>query len=505
MTNTDAIVLKGITKRFGNTVANDKIDLSVKQGEVHALIGENGAGKSTLMNILYGMFKPDEGQIYVNGELCNFNSPRDSIIHGIGMVHQHFMLSPSLTVAENISLGHPPTNGLLWKPKILEEKLKEYKNIFKFDVSLDTVTSDLSVGMMQRVEIIKTLYRGAKVIILDEPTAVLTPQESDELFITIRRLTNLGHTVIFISHKLKEIMEISDSITVMRAGKVVNTVKKTETTQRDLAQMMIGRDLVGVNPKPVEVGKKVLDITNLVVESNVGKRQVDNISFSLNLGEILGVAGVEGNGQTELTEAILGTRKVKSGEIVMFDTNVNNLPVENRLRLGMAFIPQDRIIEGLALPLTVRDNLILKLRNYQPISKNGLMRWGEVNKKCKELIENYQVKVGSEMDLVSSLSGGNMQKVVVARELSTEPALVIACQPTRGVDIGAAEYIRSMLLKLRDDGNAVLLISADLDEIMELSDRVIVMFEGRKTGELLSKDADAYKLGELMFTVGSDE
>lgn len=491
--------LQNITKRFDKTLANDGVTLRVKRGEVHALIGENGAGKSTLMNILYGLVKPDSGKILLDGKPLTINSPKDSIANGIGMVHQHFMLAPSLTVAENIVLGHPPTRSNIWKPSKLKDKMKTLEADFNFDVPLNAVTGGLTVGLMQRVEIVKTLYRGAEIIILDEPTAVLTPQEAEELFVSIRKLTQAGHTVIFISHKLKEVMEISDTITVMRAGRVVGTVNKEDVDAEQLAQMMIGRELKGVTRAEIDKGEVALKVDDLNVLGDDGIGAVNGLSLEVHLGEIVGIAGVEGNGQTELSEAILGVRKCKSGKVFIDGKDVTTASVGSRIEHGLGFIAQDRVKEGLALDFSIRDNLVLKSRKKEPISKNGIMRWRNASKMSRKMIEDYAIKANGEEEKVQSLSGGNMQKVVVARELSQSPKLVIACQPTRGVDIGASEYIRSMLVKLRDQGNAVLVISADLDEIMELSDRILVMFEGRKTGELSSSQANEQRIGKMMF------
>ncbi len=497
--------LRNITKRFSKTLANDDVTLRIKRGEVHALIGENGAGKSTLMNVLYGLHKPDSGQIILRGKPLTLTTPKDAIANGIGMVHQHFMLAPSLTVAENIVLGHPPTRSNIWKPSRLREKLEALQADFNFDVPLEAITGGLTVGLMQRVEIVKTLYRGAEIIILDEPTAVLTPQEAEELFVSIRKLTEAGHTVIFISHKLKEVLEISDTITVMRAGKVVGTVENKGVTAEELAQMMIGRELKGVSRIDTELGEAALKLDNLSVLGDDGLNAVNGFSCEVHLGEIVGVAGVEGNGQTELTEAILGVRRVKDGRIIMDGKDVTHASVETRLKHGLGFIAQDRVKEGLALEFPIRDNLVLKIRNRQPVSKGGIMNWKSASKLSREMIEQYSIKANSEDETVQSLSGGNMQKVVVARELSSEPKLVIACQPTRGVDIGASEYIRSMLVRLRDEGNAVMVISADLDEVMELSDRILVMFEGRKTGELKGAEANEKRIGRMMFGQNEQE
>lgn len=491
--------LHNITKRFSKTLANDNVTFQVRKGEVHALIGENGAGKSTLMNIIYGLLQPDSGSILLRGKKLELSSPKDAVHNGIGMVHQHFMLSPSLTVAENIVLGHPPTKSNIWVQSKLSSRLEEVSKSFNFDVPLNAITGTLTVGLMQKVEIVKTLYRGADIIILDEPTAVLTPQESEELFASIRKLKQAGQTIIFISHKLKEVMEISDTITVLRAGRTVGTISKSDANPTLLAQMMIGRELIGITPKQHKLGASALMADKLTVMGDSGVEMISNLSFELREGEILGVAGVEGNGQTELSEAILGVRRIKKGKLSLMGKDMTNASVDARLKCGLGFIAQDRVKEGLALRFSIRDNLILKMRRNLPVSRKGIMRWKNADAVSANMINDYLIKANSSSESVQSLSGGNMQKVVVARELSSNPRLVVACQPTRGVDIGASEYIRSMLMKLRDEGNAVLLISADLDEIMELSDRIMVMFEGKKTGELSRHEADAFKLGELMF------
>lgn len=490
---------RNVVKTFGSLVANDNISFGVKKGEIHALIGENGAGKSTLMNVLYGMYRMDNGEIYYKGESLNLTSPRETMALGIGMVHQHFMLSPSLTVGENIVLGCKPSKSLLWNKKALEQRLKSIVSDFNFEIPLDAIVRDLSVGMMQRVEIIKTLYRGAELIILDEPTAVLTPQEADDLFVSIRKLQEHGHTVIFISHKLEEVMEISDRITVLRTGKLVGTVNKADTNPAELARMMIGRDLAGVKHGKLVLGEEVLRVEDLFVMGDRGKTEVNGISFNLRCGEILGIAGVEGNGQTELSECILGVRKVLKGKIELCGKDVTKMPVYKRLEEGLAIIPQERMREGLALECSITDNVLINRRNDEDIVHRNFIKWNKARDLANRLIKQYQVKASSGDEIIKNLSGGNMQKLIVARELSKSPKLVIACQPTRGVDIGASEYIHSMLLKMRDNGDAVLLISADLDEIMELSDRIMVMYEGEKTGEMFGDEANDRKLGELMF------
>ena len=498
--------LSGITKRFGATLANDHIHFGVKKGEVHSLIGENGAGKSTLMNILYGLLRPDEGEIRLGGKPLVLRSPKDAIANGIGMVHQHFMLSPSLTVAENIVLGHrPPGQRVLWKPREMERHLEAIRRDFDVDLPLDAPVSSLTVGLMQRIEIVKTLYRGAKILILDEPTAVLTPQESEELFHTVRKLSQAGHTVIFISHKLREVMEISDRITVLRAGRSVDTVNKSDVTPRLLAQMMNGREIRGLVPKDTDRGPVALSVEDLAVPGDRGTLEVRGLSFELRMGEILGVAGVEGNGQTELAEAVIGVRRPAAGRIQMQGEEITRMPVGKRFERGLAHIPQARVKGGLILDFPLTDNLVLSIRNGPPVSKHGVIDWRAAQTVSRKLIADYQIKASSPEEACKNLSGGNMQKVVVARELSKKPRVIIACQPTRGVDIGASEYIRRMLMEMRDAGNAVLLISADLDEVMELSDRIMVMYGGRKTGELLRAEADEHKLGRMMFGITESE
>ncbi len=505
MDNEYELELRGITKRFGGTVANHNVNLSVKKGEVHALVGENGAGKSTLMNILYGMLQPDEGEIVYKGKPVSIASPRDAIALGIGMVHQHFMLSPTLTVGENIVLGHPPSKSWRWKPAELEKQIELLKSDFEIDVPLNVKVQDLTVGLMQRVEIIKTLYRGAKVIILDEPTAVLTPQETAGLFQTIRKLTQAGHTVIFISHKLREVMEISDRITTLRGGKTIGTANKCDVTSRDVAQMMIGREITGLTREKSHTGEAALLVSDLTVAGDQDTIEVNSISFEVHQGEILGVAGVEGNGQTELAEALVGMRKPLSGKIEMLGKDITREKVGKRLAGGMAHIPQDRLKEGIAAELSLTENLIVGRHKSQPLSKYGVINWKEADLVSQKLIETYDIKTSSAREHCRNLSGGNMQKVIVARELSRGPKVIVACQPTRGVDIGASEYIRQMLLNLRDEGNAVLLISADLDEVMELSDRIMVMYEGKKSGEMTSEEANEEALGRMMFGLAEEK
>lgn len=491
--------LKNITKRFGNNVANHNVNFQVKQGEVHALVGENGAGKTTLMNIIYGLYQPDEGEILSRGKRLDIQSPHDAIAAGIGMVHQHFMLAPDMTIAENIGVGNPPNHKFVWREQDLEEKIKEIQKGFELSVPLSTKVSELSVGQMQRVEIIKTLYRGAKVIILDEPTAMLTPQETKELFDTIRELVKNGHTVIFITHRLKEVMEISDRVTVLRAGSIVGTVNTKDVTSADIARMMIGREMAGLEREEDKAGEVALSVQNLTVLNDSKQGAVNHISFHVRQGEILGIAGVEGNGQTELTEALIGVRAVNEGKIELFNKDISNLSVKKRKDLGIAYIPQDRMQEGVALEMNVMENIIFSQHEHAPLSNKGIISWEQAKKLSKKLIQKFAVKTSSPMERVGNLSGGNIQKVIVARELSKNPEVVIACQPTRGVDIGSAEYIHQQLINVRDAGGAVLMVSADLDEIFALSDRILVMYDGKKSGEMKGSEANEEILGSYMF------
>ena len=496
--------LKNITKRFGSVVANQDVNLQIEAGEVHALVGENGAGKSTLMNILYGLLQPDEGEIFFRGERLHLKSPQDAIERGIGMVHQHFMLAPSMTVAENIAVGWPPRGKFAWKNADLARELEAFQTLFELPVPLETRIRDLSVGQMQRVEIMKSLYRGAKIIVLDEPTATLTPQETDELFRTIRRLRENGHTIIFISHRLREIMEISDRITALRSGRTVGTVRTADVTPAEVARMMIGRDVAELKKAPLQAAETALEVSELCVAGDSRAAAVDRLSFQLRRGEILGIAGVEGNGQTELTEALIGVRPVQSGGITLFGGDVARAGVRQRMDLGLAHIPQDRMREVLALELNIMENLVVGTHDVPPIGNRGLIRWRKAAQWSRDAIGRFGIKTPDEQERAGNLSGGNMQKIIVARELSRSPRAVIACLPTRGVDIGASEYIHQQLLDIRAAGGAVLLVSADLDEILALSDRILVLFNGRASGVLDREDASEALLGRYMFGLGEE-
>ncbi len=478
------IEMRDIVKVYPNgVVADDGINLSIEKGEIHALVGENGAGKTTLMKILYGMEQPTAGEILIDGKPMHFHSSQDAINAGIGMVHQNFMLIPSFTVAENIVLGQEPARrGLLDKQeaiRITEELSRQYG----LRVEAEAIIDVINVGMRQRVEILKTLYRGAQILILDEPTAVLTPQETQELFQAVRVLVEQGKTVIFITHKLREVKEISDRVTVMRAGRVMGIVPTTEATRESLARMMVGRDVFLNIEKPAEKrGEKVMEVKKISYITDTGRPMLRDVSFNVYAGEILGVAGVEGNGQTELVEVLTGLRPAASGEaLVCGKMVINKTPREVRLA-GVAHIPEDRLTNGLAMAASIDENLIVDRYFRAPFHRGFSIDYGQVFGLGRKLIGEYDIRTPSGRLPVASLSGGNMQKVIVAREFSSEPELLIAAQPTRGIDVGATEFIRGQLVKKRTEGTGVLLVSADLAEVMSLSDRLIVMYEGQITG-----------------------
>jgi len=481
---TALVEMKNIVKVYPNgVVANDNVNFSIEKGEIHALVGENGAGKSTLMKILYGLEHPTHGEILVNGKPVHFHSPLDAIACGIGMVHQNFMLVPSFTVAENVVLGAEPIKkGLIDHPhanKVTQDLSKQYG----LRVEPEAIVDSINVGMRQRVEILKILFRGAEILILDEPTAVLTPQETQDLFKAVRSLVTQGKTVIFITHKLREIKEISDRVTVMRAGKVMGTMLTSETTRESIARMMVGREVfLSINKPPMKRGEKVMAVQRISFVSDTGRTMLKDISFNLYAGEILGIAGVEGNGQTELVEVLTGLRPAASGEALMDNRNViNKTPREVRMA-GVAHIPEDRLTNGLALTGSINENFIIDRYFRPPYLKTISIDYREVEKLGNNLIDQFDIRTPNGDLPVASLSGGNMQKVIVAREFSSNPRLLIAAQPTRGIDVGATEFIRDQLVKKRTEGAAVLLVSADLAEVMSLSDRIIAMYEGEITG-----------------------
>jgi len=472
---------KNITKQFPGVLANDGVNFDLRHGEIHALLGENGAGKTTLMNILYGLYKPDSGQVSVDGEPIVIHSPKDSIRAGIGMVHQHFMLIPVFTVAENIMLGEETTKfaGLL-DEKTVEKRVLELSHQYNLDVEPAAIVGQLPVGIQQRVEIVKTLYRDAKIIILDEPTAVLTPQEADDLFVIMRELTKRGVSIIFITHKLKEVLAISDRITVMRAGKVVGTTTPKETNEQKLAAMMVGREVILKVEKDIaKPGEEILKVEDMRVRDARGLETVRNVSFHVRAGEVLGIAGVQGNGQTELVEALTGLRSVVGGRMLFSGKDMTGKSPRPLTETGMAHVPEDRQRHGLVLSYPVADNMVLNTYYLKPYGVAGVLQPQAIDENARKLIQDFDVRTPSPYVPAKKLSGGNQQKVIVARELSRDIKLLIANQPTRGLDVGSIEYIHKEIIAMRDRGVGVLLVSAELDEIMALSDRIAVMYRGQ--------------------------
>ena len=492
--------LRGITKRFPGVLANDSIDLELNEGEILALLGENGAGKTTLMNVLYGLYTPDEGEILIRGEKVNIKGPHDAIDKGIGMVHQHFMLVPVFTVTENVMLGvESIKNGIFLDRKSASQRIEEISSQFSLDVDPQVLVEDLSVGAQQRVEIIKVLYRQAEILIFDEPTAVLTPQEVDELFKVIHSLVDQGKSLIFITHKLNEVLEIADRIMVLRQGKIVGSAIPAEATMASLANMMVGREvLLEVDKPPANYGEVVLDVDELVVKDDRQLLAVDQVSFEVKAGEILGIAGVQGNGQTQLVEALTGLRKVESGQIRINGTDTTSFSPREITEVGSAHVPEDRQRDGLVLSFSVADNLVLNTYYQPPFSKGMNLQQGEIEKAAVERVEAFDVRTPSIFVPVSNLSGGNQQKVIVAREFSRPIKLLIASQPTRGLDVGSIEYIHAQIMKKRNDGTAVVLVSPELDEVMSLSDRIAVMFAGKLIAIMPAEEATREKLGLLM-------
>jgi simple sugar transport system ATP-binding protein len=474
-----SLELRGITKRFGSLIANESIDLAVANGEIHAILGENGAGKSTLMNIVYGLLAPDEGTISVDGKVVAINSPSDALAAGIGMVHQHFMLIPVFTVAENIVLGHEKTKG----PGILdlETARREIMRVsaeYNFEIDPDARIEDLPVGLQQRVEIIRALIYDAKVLILDEPTAVLTPQETDELLKNMKKLKEEGTSIVFITHKLREVKEAADKITIIRRGKVVGTALPS-ASQEELASLMVGRPVsLDVDKKAVRPGEVILDVKNLSISDRTGRTLVKNISFDLRPGEILAVAGVQGNGQTELAEAIVGLQEHVTGSIFFDGKDITKESVRDALHAGIAFVPESREEDGLIGSFSIEENLILDLHDLPPYAKGPVISPRVVQEEAQKRIAEFDIRTQSSKDPVTSLSGGNKQKVVLARELSRPVKLVVASQPTRGLDVGSIEFVHQRIIAERDSGRAVLLFSTELDEVSALADRIAVMYRG---------------------------
>lgn len=489
--------LKGISKSFGNLQANNQINLKVGKGEIHAILGENGAGKSTLMNIVYGLLQPDSGEILVDEKLVKILEPADAIKYGIGMVHQHFMLIPVFTVAENIALGREKSKFGIMSFAEMKTKIKKLSDEFKFDLDPDAVIEDLPVGVQQRVEIIKALMYDAKVLILDEPTAVLTPQETDELLNVMKILKSRGTSIIFITHKLREVRAVADKITIIRLGKVVGT-QLPSASQEELANLMVGREVdLAPNKAAFNPGGNVLEINDLSIFNDSGRKVVSNLSLNIRAGEILAIAGVQGNGQSELARAIVNLEKHKSGSIKLDGKQILGSTVRDSLRAGIAYIPESRELDGLISTFSITENLILDVHDLEPAASRGQLNRSYISENATTLVKEFDVRTQSIEANSSSLSGGNKQKVVLARELSREVKLVVAAQPTRGLDVGSIEFVYEKLLAERANKKAILLISSELDEVMELADRIAVIYKGEIVG-VVDSDVSREKLGLMM-------
>jgi len=500
-----AVEMRHISKQFPLVLANDDVTFLVRKGEIHALVGENGAGKSTLVNILYGLLRPDSGTISINEKEVHFAGPGDAIDHGIGMVHQHFMLIPPLTVAENVVLGKEPSRVGFVDIALANKTVQDLSDQYGLKVDPTAKVETLSVGIEQRIEIIKVLYRGAEILILDEPTAVLVPQEVEELFEILGSLKKQGKTIIFITHKLQEVMAVSDMVTVMRQGKVVGSVATEDTSRSDIATMMVGRKvLFRVAREPANPGDKVLEVEALDALNNKQLQALRGVSFHVRQGEILGIAGVEGNGQTELVEVLTGLRKAEKGEVKINGKVITNYSPKLVREQGIGHIPEDRHRRGLVLDYTVAQNMILGVHYRTPFVRHlglDVINFAPIQEKAERLIQEFDIRPPDQENLAGNLSGGNQQKIIVAREFDQDPLLLIAAQPTRGIDVGSIEFIHQRLLQARDAGKAVLMISADLEEILSISDRIAVMYEGEIVGILDPEEATEERLG-LMMTGG---
>src|SRR5499433_1579757 len=497
------IELRNITKRFGAVIANDRVSIKVPPGTIHAIVGENGAGKSTAMRIAYGFYTPDSGEILVDGQVRDIKSPHDAIALGIGMVHQHFMLVEPMTVAENIVLGSEPGGAASLDLRKAAAEIRKLSDEFKLSVDPSVAIETLSVGQQQRVELLKALYRHAQLLILDEPTAVLTPQEVEEFFVILRRMREQGKTIVIITHKLSEVLAISDNVTVMRDGRVVGNLKTSETNAAELARLMVGREvLLRVEKPDAKPGSAVLEIRALTILGRDGSKRVDNVSFEVRAGEIVGIAGVEGNGQTELIEALAGLRRASGGGATLEGREIGKLSARAVKELGVAHIPEDRHARGLLLEFNLADNTILGAHYRKPpVAALGLIDDKAVIGKASRLIRDFDVRPPNPALSARSLSGGNQQKLIIGREFDLKPKLLLVAQPTRGVDIGAIEFIHRKLVELRDSGAAVLLVSAELEEVLSLADRVLVMYQGKIVGEVDPQRVDQEEIG-LMMTGG---
>ena len=500
-----AVEMRDITKVFGSLVANDHVDLTVYRGTIHALVGENGAGKSTLMNLLCGLYTPDEGEIHIDGRPVTLHGPGDAIKQGIGMVHQHFMLVPPLTVAENVVLGAEPPGLAVFPKGEAVRRVAALSDRYGLRVEPNARVGALPVGLQQRVEILKTLYRGARILILDEPTAVLTPQETDELFVVLRELVDNGMTILFISHKLREVMAVADEISVLRRGKKVATLETSRTSREEIARLMIGREILPrVERGTGHPGAPALEVEDIYCDSDRGLGALKGVSFTVRAGEVLGIAGVEGNGQSELIEALTGLRPITRGRITLLGRPVANAHPRQLRALGLAAIPEDRHARGLVLDYSVADNLILGAQRAPAVSGGRILNPRRILSRARRLIRAFDIRGAVPRTPARALSGGNQQKIVLAREIDGKPKVLIAAQPTRGLDIGAIQFVHQQLLEQRDQGVSILLISAELDEILALSDRIAVLYEGRITGAFTAAEATEERLGVLM-TGGAPE
>ena len=496
----------GIVKRFPGVLANDRVDFDVSAGEIHTLLGENGAGKSTLMKVLYGMYKPEAGRILVNGEEVHFHTPLHAIQRGIGMVHQHFMLVPTFTVAENIALGLPSSRRVVLDLDRVSKRLLEVAETYGLHVDPAAKVWQLSVGEQQRVEILKVLYRGASLLILDEPTAVLTPQEVDDLFVSLRRMVDEGHAIVFISHKLHEVLSLSHRVTVLRSGRVVGTVPTSEATKEGLARLMVGRDvLLCVDRPAVEQGNVRLTLEGIKADGDSGLMALKGIDLDVRSGEILGLAGVSGNGQKELAEVVAGIRPPTSGHVRIDDADVTGCSPAELLDRGLSYIPEERMTDGAVRDFSVEENLILKDHHRNPYSNGLFMNFKRIASETEQLIKDFDIRTPSRNTTLKSLSGGNIQKTILARELSRTPTVAVAAQPTRGLDVSATEYVHRRLIEQRAQGTATLLISEDLDEIRNLSDRIAVIYEGEIMGVARCEDVTTEELGLMMAGIRPSE
>ncbi|HGL7829369.1 TPA: ABC transporter ATP-binding protein [Streptococcus pneumoniae] len=499
MAHENVIEMRDITKVFGGFVANDKINLHLRKGEIHALLGENGAGKSTLMNMLAGLLEPTSGEIAVNGQVVNLDSPSKAASLGIGMVHQHFMLVEAFTVAENIILGSELTKNGVLDIAGASKEIKALSERYGLAVDPSAKVADISVGAQQRVEILKTLYRGADILIFDEPTAVLTPSEIDELMAIMKNLVKEGKSIILITHKLDEIRAVSDRVTVIRRGKSIETVEIAGATNADLAEMMVGRSVSFKTEKQASKPKEVvLSIKDLVVNENRGVPAVKNLSLDVRAGEIVGIAGIDGNGQSELIQAITGLRKVESGSIELKGDSIVGLHPRQITELSVGHVPEDRHRDGLILEMMISENIALQTYYKEPHSKNGILNYSNITSYAKKLMEEFDVRAASELVPAAALSGGNQQKTIIAREIDRDPDLLIVSQPTRGLDVGAIEYIHKRLIEERDNGKAVLVVSFELDEILNVSDRIAVIHDGKIQGIVSPETTNKQELGVLM-------